>query len=344
MTNLLTAPIPDASTTDPDPAPVDLDDLAGSYRRSRVLLAALELGVFEFTRVPRSAADVERHAGLHPRSARLFLDALVGLEVLTSSADGQYENSATTERYLVSSSNRFVGGDLLERSQRSYCSWYRLAEALRTGEPQVEPPATLLGGAAPPEPSHCRRSVVFDRFAELIELPEGSWWSVIATDTALAVTLANAHPTTIGNVVTTAAAAPAVRAQLVLAGLERRVAVAECDVFEDRLPPTALSIVDSVRRYSATERERLLDRVRTAMPNGGSLVVIDDVIDDDRRVHAPALLSALEAVVEGAPTAGYTASDFDRWCRAAGFAGTEIAPLTGAASAAVAYTNQEDLT
>ena len=204
-----------------------------------------------------------------------------------------------------------------------------MTEALRTGEPQAEPTATLLDGAVRPDPDRCRRSVVFDRFAELTDLPAGSWWSVIATDTALAVPLALAHPTTVGNIVTTAAAAPAVRAQLVLAGLDGRVGVAECDVFDDQLPPTAVYMVDGLRDYSATERERLLGRVRSAMPNGGALIVVDDVIDDDRRVNGPALLSALDAVVEGAATLGYTASDFDGWCRAPGFAGTEIAPLTG---------------
>lgn len=344
MTNLLSMPTAESYSTDSDQTPVDLDELAGSYRRSRVLLAALELDVFEFTRSGRSVAEVERHVGLHPRSARIFLDALVGLEMLTRSTDGTYENSATAERYLVSSSPQFFGADLLERSRRSYCHWNWLTEALRTGEPQAEPTATLLGGAVPPDPDHCRRSVVFDRLAELSDLPEGTWWSVIATDAALAVHLALAHPTTVGNVVTTAAAAPSVRAQLALAGLDHRVGVAECDVFDDQLPPTAVYMVDGLRDYSATERERLLDRVRSAMPNGGALVVVDDVIDDDRRTNGPALLSALDAVVEGTATLGYTASDFDRWCRAAGFAGTEIAPLTGAASAAIAYTNQEDLT
>ena len=82
MTNLLSTPTNSPVETPPAPA-VDLDDLAGSYRQSRVLLAALELGLFEFTQAPRTVAEVERHAGLHPRSAGIFLDALVGLDLLT---------------------------------------------------------------------------------------------------------------------------------------------------------------------------------------------------------------------------------------------------------------------
>lgn len=344
MTNLLSKPTTDTTPEQTDAVPVDLDDLAGGYRRSRVLFAALELGVFEFTRSPRTVADVERHAGLHPSASRTFLDALVGLDLLVRSDDGEYENSTATARYLVSSSPQFLGVGLLERNRRSYCHWNWLTEALRTGEPQAEETTSLLDGAASPDPDFCRRGVVSDRFAATIDLPEGSWWSVIATDVALAVPLAVAHPTTIGTVVTTTAAAPGVRAQLVLSGLDGRVSVAACDVFTDRLPPTAVCVVDSLRDYSTTERERLLDRVQSMLARDGALIVIDDVIDDDRRLNAPALLSALDGVVEGTACLGYTASDFDQWCRAAGFAGTEIAPLTGAASAAIAYTNQEDLT
>jgi hypothetical protein len=338
MTSLLSMRTTESPSTDSDTRLVDLDDLAGTYRRSRVLFAAIELDVFEFTRCGRSVAETERHAGLHPRSARIFLDSLVGLGLLTRSSDDVYENSATAERYLVSSSPQFLGVDLLEQSRRSYCSWNWLTEALRTGEPQAEPIFTRR------DPSRVRRSVVFDRFVELTDLPGASSWSVVATDGALAVPLAIAHPSSSGNVVTPDSAhAPAVRAQLVLAGVDRRVAVSECDVFAGRLPPTALYVVDGLRDYSATERERLLDRVRSAMPGGGMLVVVDEMIGNERNRSTSALLSALDALVEGTPTLCYTASEFDRWCRAAGFARTEIAPLTGVASAAIAYTTRNGL-
>ena len=126
-----------------------------------------------------------------------------------------------------------------------------------------------------------------------------------------------------------------------LAGLDGRVSVAVCDGFTDALPPTDVCIADSLRDNTAAERERLLDHVRSTLATDGALVVVDDVIDDERRLNAPALLSCLDAVIEGSACLGYTGSDFDRWCRAAGFASTEIAPIAGAASAAIAYTTHE---
>lgn len=327
---------------------VDVADLVGGYRRSRVVLAAVELGVFESTREPRPLTEIERRLGLHPRAARLFLDALVALELIDRSdgdspADDLYENSQSANRLLVSSSPQFLGDDLIERSRRSYCHWNWLTEALRTGESQVEV-GDGYDGAADPDPESCRRGPVFERFATMIDLPEQSWWAVIAVDAALAVTLARAHPTTMGTVVTSPAAAPSVRAHIVLAGLDERVSVAECDVFTDPLPPVGVCVVDALRDYSPIERDRLLGRVRSSLAARGTLVVVDDVIDDERRLNAPALLSALGAVVEGRTCLGYTAAEFDSWCRSAGFTSTEVTPIAGAASAAIAYTaiNQEE--
>lgn len=323
---------------------VDLDAIASGYRRSRVLFAAIELGVFEFTCERRTVAEIERRMGLHPRASHEFLDALVGLELLvrTPGPGGDvYENSPSTNRHLVSSSPQFFGVDLLERGRRSYCHWHWLTDALRTGEPQNEV-ADGLDGAPGPDPEYCRRGVTFEQFAASISLAESSWWSVVAVDASLAVPLAIAHPSTMGTVVTTSSAAPGVRAQLVLAGLDDRVSVAECDLFADVLPPTDICVVDGLRDYTTTEREMLLTRVRSALAPDGALVVVDDVIDDERRLNAPALLSALDAVVEGSACLGYTASDFDAWCRDAGFVGTEIAPIAGAASAAIAYTTITD--
>ena len=50
---------------------------------SKTLLSAVELGLFtELGSGPRSLGDLTRRLGLHPRSARDFLDALVALRFL----------------------------------------------------------------------------------------------------------------------------------------------------------------------------------------------------------------------------------------------------------------------
>ena len=67
---------------------------------SKTLLSAVELGVF--TALAGTSAELEplrARLGLHPRSARDFLDALVALGMLKRQ-DGRYANTPATEAFL----------------------------------------------------------------------------------------------------------------------------------------------------------------------------------------------------------------------------------------------------
>src|SRR5436309_7032863 len=66
----------------------------------KVLLSAVELGVFTaLAKGPADGATLKARLGLHPRSARDFLDALVALGMLER--DGyRYANTPETEFFL----------------------------------------------------------------------------------------------------------------------------------------------------------------------------------------------------------------------------------------------------
>src|SRR5208282_3533579 len=91
---------------------------------SKTLLSAVEMEVF--TELAKNAEDLETlrgRLGLHPRSARDFLDALVALGFLWR-VDGKYSNSPAADLYLD--------------NHRLYGHWNHLTEALRTGKQQNE--------------------------------------------------------------------------------------------------------------------------------------------------------------------------------------------------------------
>ena len=63
----------------------------------KTFLSAIELGVFtELARQPADLAALTERLGLHPRSARDFLDALVALGMLERNGE-QYANTPETE-------------------------------------------------------------------------------------------------------------------------------------------------------------------------------------------------------------------------------------------------------
>ena len=65
--------------------------------------------------------------------------------------------------------------------------------------------------------------------------------------------------------------------------------------------------------------------------------MVENLIDDARRESAFGLMMSLNMLIEFGDAFDFTGSDFAEWCREVGFREIEIVPLTGPASAGIAY-------
>jgi len=105
---------------------------------SKTLLSAIEMELFtELAKHPEDLNTLQGRMGLHPRSARDFLDALVALGFLMREG-GKYHNTPETALFLDKNKSSYIGGILEMANHRLYPSWGHLTEALRTGEQQNE--------------------------------------------------------------------------------------------------------------------------------------------------------------------------------------------------------------
>jgi hypothetical protein len=75
--------------------------------------------------------------------------------------------------------------------------------------------------------------------------------------------------------------------------------------------------------------------VRAVNP-GDLFIAIENVIDDARRKNSFGLLMSLNMLIELPGGFDYTGAPFNAWCMQASFARTELLPLTGPTSAAIA--------
>ena len=118
--------------------PDDILRLGMGFWASKTLLSAVELGVFTtLAQSPADLATLRAKLGLHERSARDFLDALVALKVLHRQ-EGVYRNTPEADLFLDKAKPSYVGGLLEMANSRLYGFWGSLTEALRTGELQNE--------------------------------------------------------------------------------------------------------------------------------------------------------------------------------------------------------------
>ena len=103
-----------------------------AFWASKTLLSAVEMGVFtELSRGSESFDSLSGRIGLHPRSARDFLDTLVALGFLERNSD-VYANTPETDLFLDRRKSSYVGGILEMANSRLYPFWGHL-----TGIPPV---------------------------------------------------------------------------------------------------------------------------------------------------------------------------------------------------------------
>src|ERR1700688_4207772 len=125
-----------------EPQPDHILQVGLGFWASKTLLSAVEMELFtELAKHPEDLESLQGRLGLHPRSARDFLDALVSLGLLER-RDGKYYNTPSTDFFLDKRKPSYVGGVLEMANHRLYPFWNNLTVALRTGQPQNE---TRLG-------------------------------------------------------------------------------------------------------------------------------------------------------------------------------------------------------
>src|SRR5258708_34605432 len=121
-----------------EPRPDHILQVGTGFWASKALLSAVELELFtELAKHPEPLEELSARLGLHPRSARDFLDALVALNFLER-RDGTYYNTPSTDLFLDKHKPSYVGGILELANHRLYPFWSSLTTALRTGQPQNE--------------------------------------------------------------------------------------------------------------------------------------------------------------------------------------------------------------
>jgi hypothetical protein len=82
---------------------------------------------------------------------------------------------------------------------------------------------------------------------------------------------------------------------------------------------------------------KLMKAAFKALPENGAFVVIESIIDDERKKNAFGLMMSLNMLIETQEGYDFTFNDFKELAREAGFRRFELMPLAGPTSAAIAY-------
>jgi precorrin-6B methylase 2 len=335
-------------------SPARIMEVAMAFWPAKTVLSAVELGLF--TRLAGGAmtgAELQSALGLHARANPDFFDALVALKFLERDGDGpsaRYRNTRDTAAFLDKTSPAYVGGFLEMANARLYPFWGDLTTALRTGRPQNE---TKHGGESVFEELYSKPERLeqfleamagisagnFQAFATRFDFSRYTTLCDVGGATGqMAILVAKAHPHMRCVSADLPAATAIARRKIAASGVADRVSAQPLDFFADPMPKADVITMGMILHDWNLEKKRFLIKAAyDALPEGGALVAVENIIDDARRENAFGLMMSLNMLIEFGEAFDFTGADFSGWCQEAGFRRTDVMHLAGPASAAIAY-------
>jgi O-methyltransferase/methyltransferase family protein len=318
-----------------------LFEIGSAYRQAKVLLSAVELGVFSTLATgPLDATDLANHIQAHSRAARDFFDALVAMGLLTRDGKGQYCNTEESDRYLDQAKPTYLGASFDQYNRREYQLWESLTQALQTGNPAAETHGQDHFGSLYTDAARFQTFVTAMTSGSLLaaegiahQFPWKGHKTLCDVGTAqgcLPVEIALVHPHVRGVGFDLPALRSSFEDYAVGRNVADRLSFVGGDFFKDPLPVADVIVFGRVlHNWDLETKKMLLGKAYQAIPIGGTVIVYDMLIDDDRRTSRAGLLSSLNMLLWTKGGFGYTAADCTGWMRSVGFAETSVQELPG---------------
>jgi hypothetical protein len=339
------------------PSPASIMQIGSGFWASKLLLAAVKFQLFTklAEKQSMSAQEIKTMLNLKCTDIHLFdfLDALTGLGFLNRKGlleSAVYSNSVNADAFLVISKPAYIGGMLEMFNNRLYQFWGNLEEGLLTGLPQNEikagddnlfdelykSPERLL------EFINAMGSIQignFNAFAQQFDFSKyKTLTDVGGCGAALSATVAKHQPHMKCISFDLPVVEPIAKEKIAKTLFSDRVTTASGDFFADPFPKADVVVMGNILHdWDEPKKLVLLQKAYDALPEGGAFVAIENIIDNDRTKNVFGMMMSLNMLIETGTGFDYTFSSFNKWTKSVGFKSTSIVPLTGPASAAIAY-------
>lgn len=341
------------STIDNNPNPSKIMEVGMGFWASKTLLTAVNMGLFtHLAKGELSGNDIKEKLGLHDRALYDFLDTLVALGFLKRTGikeNARYSNTKDTALFLDKNKPSYVGGMLEMANNRLYPFWNDLEEGLKTGKPQNE---TKTGGAPVFEALYANEQklreflkamggiqmgnfMVFSKAFDFTNYKTHCDVGGAGGYLAAQVAMNNSHMKCVS--FDLPPVEPVAKENIDMMGLSDRASAQSGDFLNEDLPKAdVITMGNILHDWGINDKKMLIKKAYDALPQGGALVVIESIIDDNRSENAFGLMMSLNMNIETPEGFDFSASDFDSWAKECGFTQTSVMPLTGPSSAVIA--------
>jgi len=341
----------------PNPDPSKIMQVGMGFWASKALLAAVKFKLFTLLAgKSKSATEIKEELHFHTTERHVYdwLDVLTSLGFLKREGlleNAKYSNSEEAEIFLDTNKPSYIGGILQMANNRLYKFWADLEEGLLTGKPQNESKAGTNMQFfddlyKSPEKLHefvnAMSGIQGGNFMELAKKFDFSKYQTLAdiggADGFLSCIIALQHPSMTFTTYDLPPVAPLAIRKIARFNFTDRIKVASGDFLKDPFPSADIIVMGNILHGMNEESKILMiKRVYDALPENGVFIVIENIIDADRIKNTFGLLMSLNMLIENGDGFDFTLNDFTNWTIKTGFQKTELLPLAGPTSAAIAY-------
>ena len=303
--------------------------IATGYMGSCVLLAALELNIFDaLADTSMTAKEIADTLGLDPKPTERLVVALTTLKLLDRTEEGVYTVSPETERYLVKTSPSYFGD--YYRFEVRHClmpDFIRLDELIRENravmaddwaeymaDPEKARMFSLGQHSASLGGGRMLASVFdFSPYKNMVDLAGGTG--------ACSIAACQRNPKLKSTIIDFPNVVALAEEIIAKEGLSDRITIQPGDLTTGDWPDGDLMLISLCLSGFSKERQmEFLKRCYDKLPSGGAVVVHDFLMNSDYRGPVLSGLYNLTSV-EGVPLSG---EDMAKRLTAAGFVDTDV--------------------
>ena len=339
------------------PNPSKIMQIGMGFWAAKTLLAAVKFKLFTLLAGKKmSAAEIKKALKLQTTDRHVYdwLDALTTLGFLQREGvwdEAAYSNGMDTEIFLDTNKPSYIGGILEMGNNRLYHFWGDLEEGLLTGQPQNESKGghnmdffTKLYQSEQKlqEFMDAMSGIQMGNFMVLCKKFDFNKYKTMAdvggADGWLSIQVCLQHPSIQCINYDLPAVEPLAKKKIARFNLGDRIQTMSGDFLKDELPKAeVITMGNIIHGLNEEAKQGLINKVYQALPENGVLITIENIIDNNRDQNLFGLLMSLNMLIENGDAFDYTPNDFEKWAKKAGFKRTEILPLAGPTSAAIAY-------
>jgi hypothetical protein len=337
--------------------PSKIMQIGMGFWASKALLAGIKFRLFTILAgKPMKGTQIREVLQLQTSQRHVYdwLDALVSLGFLHRDGlldSAVYKNSPDSNMFLDQNKLSYVGGILEMSNNRLYRFWADLEEGLLTGLPQNESKHTgnmefFEDLYKDPVKLHefvdAMSGIQMNNFLVLAGEFNFSQYKTLAdvggADGLLSIQVCRRHPNIRCTTFDLPPVEPLAKKKIAQFNLDERIQVLSGDFTKDPLPRADVITMGNILHGLNEEgKQQLINRVYDALPEGGAFIVVENIIDDERRQNTFGMLMSLNMLIENGDGFDYSLLDFERWTKEAGFRNNGVIPLAGPTSAAIAY-------